>query len=105
MAIVHRDIMISDKGEPYIRFIQPWPAATYHTEAGYGIDRIPHVYPPIRALIDKGYQYKAKVYPVEIVDLSVKNYYIAEVDFEMPEQDITFYCLSWPSDHFSFHDH
>jgi hypothetical protein len=109
MAEVHRTI--HPQGEQTcIRFQQYWTAVTYYTEAGYGIDRIPKAYAPIAYLVDNDYTFTSKVYPGEIVNLppvgngKPKDVYIVELDFMLPAEEATFYCLHYPRSQFRIAD-
>jgi hypothetical protein len=109
MAEVHRTIHLQGD-KTLIRFQQYWTAVTYHTEAGYGIDRIPKAYAPIGYLVDNNYTFTTKVYPGEIVNLppvgngKSKDVYIVELDFMLPAEEATFYCLQYPRNQFRIAD-
>lgn len=93
-----------------IRFQQHWNAITYHTEAGYGINHIPHLYRPIKDLLDKEYTFTDKIYPGELITLppagngTPKDVYIVELDFTLPAEEATVYLLQWPHNQFHISD-
>ena len=74
-----------------IRFTQEWPAVTYYTERGYGIDQNPQIYGPLLDLMDQGYQ------PFATVECDTdRSVYRVKVKFLVSGPIQTLHCLRYP---------